>query len=251
MMNETIASLHAHRSIRPYADKPVEEEVLNQIIQAVQAAPNWVNLQHVSIVAVKDPERRKKFAALCGEQEHITQAPVFLVFCADFYRTWLTCRETNQAFEKITGQIDSLIVGANEVGIALGTAVAAAESFGLGTVPIGDIRFHALEAVKELNLPRYILPMLGLCVGYPAENPGLKPRLPKEAVYFEERYQPETLEPLLAQYDEIYAAYLRERPWNNRAGTWSQLNADFYKPPYDHYPEIPELLRQQGFAAVV
>lgn len=247
-MNEVMNALLSHRSIRAYADKPVEEEILSQIIQAVQAAPNWVNLQHVSIIAVKDPERRKKFATLCGEQEHIAQAPVFLVFCADFYRTWPACRETNQDFQQITGQIDNLIVGANEVGIALGTAVAAAESFGLGTVPIGDIRFHALEAVEELSLPRYVVPMLGLCVGYPAENPGLKPRLPKEAVYFEERYQPEILEPFLAQYDETYASYLRERPWNSRVGTWTQLAADFYRPPYDHYPEVPEMLRRQGFA---
>jgi len=247
-MNEVINTLLSHRSIRAYTNRPVEEEILNQIIQAVQAAPNWVNLQHTSIVAVKDSERRKKFAALCGEQEYIAQAPVFLVFCADFYRTWLTCRETNQNFEQITGQIDNLIVGANEVGIALGTAVAAAESFGLGAVPIGDIRFHALEAVEELNLPRYVIPMLGLCIGYPAEQPGVKPRLPMEAVYFEERYQPEILGALLAQYDEIYASYLRERPWNSRVGTWTQLAADFYRPPYDHYPEVPEMLRRQGFA---
>ena len=247
-MNEVMDTLLSHRSIRAYADRPVQDEILDQIIQAVQAAPNWVNLQHVSIIAVKDPDRRKKFAALCGGQEHIAQAPVFLVFCADFYRTWLACRETNQDFDQVTSQIDNLIVGANEVGVALGTAVATAESFGLGTVPIGDIRLHGLEAVKELNLPRYVLPMLGLCVGYPAENPGLKPRLPKEAVYFEERYQPEIIESLLAQYDETYAAYLRERPWNSRVGTWTQLAADFYRLPYNHYPEVPELLRRQGFA---
>lgn len=149
-------------------------------------------------------------------------------------------------FDKVTGQIDSLIVGANEVGIALGTAVAAAESFGLGTVPIGDIRLHALEAMQELNLPKYVLPLLGLCVGYPAENPGIKPRLPKEAVCFEEQYQQE-LRPLLIRYDEIYARYLKERPWNNRTSNWTQLNTDFYSFPYNHYPEVSEMLRKQGF----
>lgn len=247
-MNDVIKSLMAHRSIRAYTDRPVEEDVLNQIIGAVQAAPNWVNLQHVSVIVVRDPVRRKKFAALCGEQPHIAQAPAFLVFCADFYRTWLACRAKGQPFDEVVGQIDNLIVGAHEVGIALGTAVAAAESFGLGTVPIGDIRLHALEAVAELGLPQYVLPLLGLCVGYPAERPGQKPRLPKEAVCFEERYNQELM-PLLAQYDEAYAGYLKERPWNSRVGTWTQLAADFYRPPYDHYPEVTELLRRQGFAA--
>ena len=123
-----------------------------------------------------------------------------------------------------------------------------AESFGLGTVPIGDIRLHALEAVTELGLPKYVLPLLGLCMGYSAAQPGQKLRLPKEAVCFEERYN-QGLEPLLAQYDEAYAAYLRKRPQNSRVGTWTQMAADFYRSPYNHYPEVPELLRRQGFAA--
>lgn len=245
-MNEVINTLLSHRSIRSYLDKPVEEEILDQIIKAIQAAPNWVNIQHVSIIAIKETERRKKFAQLCGNQNYIAEAPVFLVFCADYYRTWLACKTNSQPFNEIVSQIDNMIVGANEVGIALGTAVAAAESFGLGTVPIGDIRLHALEAIHELNLPKYVLPLLGLCIGYPAENPRLKPRLPKQAVYFEEQYQ-QDLNTFIYQYDECYAAYLKERPWNNRVGNWTQLVANFYRSPYNHYPEVIEILHQQGF----
>lgn len=118
------------------------------------------------------------------------------------------------------------------------------QNFGLGTVPIGDIRLHALEAILELNLPKYVLPLLGLCIGYPAENPGIKPQLPKEAVYFEEPYR-QDLEPLITEYDEIYA----HRLWNSRVGNWSQLAADFYQPPYNHYTEVSEMLWQQGFCS--
>lgn len=86
-MNVVIKSLLAHRSIRSYQEKPVSENDLAQIIQAVQAAPNWVNVQLVSVVAIKDAERRKRLSVLCGNQKHIADAPVFLVFCADYYRT--------------------------------------------------------------------------------------------------------------------------------------------------------------------
>ena len=86
-MNEVIQTLLSHRSIRAYQNKPVEADRLEQIVKAVQAAPNWVNLQHTSIIVVRNQERREKFAELCGGQRHIAQAPVFLVFCADFYRT--------------------------------------------------------------------------------------------------------------------------------------------------------------------
>ena len=180
----------------------------------------------------------------CAAARNILRRLLF--FCADFYRTWLACKENGQEFDSVVSQIDNLIVGANEVGIALETAVVAAESFGLGTVPIGDIRLHAFETIRELNLPKNVVPMLGLCVGYPAEEPGQKPRLPKEAVCFEEKYNSD-LTGLLKQYDEQYAVYLRERPWNSRVGDWTGMAADFYRPPYCHYPEVPEMLAQQGF----
>lgn len=90
-MNEVIKSLLSHQSIRAYTDQPVEEDKIEQIIRAVQAAPNWNNLQHVSVVMVREKERKKMFSRFCGGQEQIAQAPVFLIFCADFYRTWLAC----------------------------------------------------------------------------------------------------------------------------------------------------------------
>lgn len=74
-MNDALKTILAHRSIRSYRDKPIAEEHLEQIIRAVQAAPNWVNLQLVSIIAVKDAERRKRFSSLCGDQKHVAQAP--------------------------------------------------------------------------------------------------------------------------------------------------------------------------------
>ncbi|MGX9755141.1 NADPH-dependent oxidoreductase [Clostridioides difficile] len=246
-MNEVMKTLLSHSSIRSYLDKPVSEEHLEQIIKAVQAAPNWVNIQHVSIVSIKDIKHRKIFASLCGNQKHIEEAPIFLVFCADYYRTHLVCKTKNQSIDKVLKDIDNLIVGSHEVGIALGTAVVAAESLGLGTVVIGDIRLNALEVIKELNLPKYVIPILGLCIGYSACNPGLKPRLPKEAIYFEEIYNHNLYE-LIEEYDKTYAKYLKERSENNRISNWTELVTDFYCYPYNHYPEISKMLIQQAFA---
>lgn len=248
-LNETMGVLLDHRSIRAYDDEPVSDEVLGQILDAVQAAPNWVNLQHVSVVVVRDPSRRARFAELCGGQRHVAEAPAFLVFCGDFYRTKLAFDLHGQELSGVADTLDSLIMVAHEAGIALEAAVVAAESMGLGTVPIGDGRLHALDVVRELGLPEHVVPLLGLCVGYPAEDPGQKPRLPREAVCFEERYDPDLLV-ALDRYDEEYASYLEKRPWNKRVGTWTELAADFYRPPYDHYPEVPAMLRQQGFFAL-
>jgi FMN reductase [NAD(P)H] len=242
-MNDAINTLLSHRSVRAYQDKPVEEEQLDVIIQTVQAAPNWINGQHVSIIAVKDRDRKKRLAELCGNQKHIEEAPVFLIFCADFYRTYLASQKENLEMNAIH-DIDTLIVGATDVGIALGTAVAAAESFGLGTVAIGGIRRNALEVIEELNLPEYVVPISGLCMGHPAQTPDQKPRLPKEAVYFDEKYQQDLL-PLLEEYNHTYSNYLKERSQNNRSGTWTEFVAKFFSKSYYH--GISEMLRKQKF----
>lgn len=245
MTNKVIDSMMSHRSIRAYTDEPVDEKELDCIIRAVQAAPNWVNLQLVSMVAIKDAERRKLFSGLCDDQPHIAEAPVFLVFCADYHRVALACRKKGQTLEEAMHDIDMVIVGAHEVGIALEAATVAAESLGLGTVPIGDVRKNAKEVIRELQLPEYVFPMLGLCIGHPANDPGLKPRMQKEAVYFEERYNAD-LSAELDTYDEAYSKYLLERPWNNRVGNWTDLAADFYLHPF-HYKGVAEALEQQGF----
>lgn len=242
-LNEVIQSLLSHRSVRSYEDKPIDEEKLKQIIQAVQASPNWINGQQYSIIAVKDPERKKKLTQLCGGQKHIDEAPVFLIFCADFYRTYLAGQMESKSLDALT-DIDTLIVGATDVGIALGTAVAAAESFGLGTVPIGGIRRNALDVIKELNLPPYVIPVSGLCIGHPAQVPDQKPRLPKEAVYHEETYEQELL-PFLEEYNDVYKKYLEERTQNNRAGTWTEMVANFFSKSY--YLGVDEMLKQQKF----
>ncbi len=245
-MNETIKKMLEHRSIRAYLNKPVEEELLSQILKCIQAAPNWVNMQHVSIIVIKDENRRREMAELCGEQAHIAQAPIFLVFCADFYRTNLASKKYGQDMSQIMGGIDNVIVAAHEVGIAVGTAVVAAESLGLGTVPIGDVRLNAFKIIELLNLPKYVIPILGLCVGYAANDPGIKPRLPKQAVCFEEEYN-QDLSELIESYDTTYCEYLQKRESNSRKENWSDQVAKFYSYPYNHYPEVEEMLKHQGY----
>lgn len=77
-----------HKGIRTYTDEPVSEADLRAIIEVVQHGPNWCNFQHVSIVSVDDPIKRQKAYEPCGFQEHVREAPVFWMFCVDFYRTW-------------------------------------------------------------------------------------------------------------------------------------------------------------------
>lgn len=244
--NPVLAQMGSHRSVRSYTDEPVSEAELHAIVAAVEEGPNWCNFQHVSIVSVDDPAQRQRAYELCGNQGQVLEAPVFLMFCADFYRTWLACGCSQEAFDQVTAVADNIIVGSTEVGIALGSATVAAEALGLGTCCVGAAREQEPEMRELLQLPRYVFPVCGFCIGHAADTPDLKPRLPERAVFFHDHYD-EDLKPVLAEYDEAYRRYLATRSSNRKDGTWSQEVASYYTVPYTRYEAIPEMLRHQGF----
>ena len=230
-MNPVLESLFKHRSIRKYQNKPLEDEKLGLIVKAAQAAPTWCNGEQVSIIVVKDQATKDKIKELCWGQTHVGTCAAFLVFCADFYRVSLAFEKagkTKQDFEKYMSNIDTLIIGSHDVGIALQNATVAAESMGLGTCHIGAIRNKPLEIVKLLNLPKYVIPLVGLTVGYPDDDPGLKPRLPPKAVCFGEKYSTENAKAGLDEYDETFKKYLAERESNARDSNWSQRISNTY-----------------------
>lgn len=241
-MNEVIRLLTNHRSFRQYTGEAVEPEKLKTIIEAAQAAPSWVNGQQVSIIAVRSKERKQQLSVLSGNQKHVAEAPVFLVFCMDFHRAKLAAELEEQPFES-AGDVDALLVGATDVGIALSNAVAAAESLGLGIIPIGGVRRNTAEVIKLLQLPEYVFPVVGLCIGYPAEELPKKPRLPMEAVYHEEVYNPEQ-KGLIKEYNETHRQSLKDQGLTERE--WSGTIARFYA-LNPHYGDAQHTLKQQGF----
>ena len=253
-MNPVIECLLKHKSIRKYKDKPVEQEKLDLIIKAAQAAPNWCHGQHVSIIAVRDKEVKAKLAKWSLNQSYVSTCPIFLVFCADFYRTSLVFEKHGRDMKPFVEHIDSLIIGSHDVGYAMENAIVAAESMGLGTVCIGGIRQTSLSVVKELNLPKYVIPLVGLCIGYPDDSPEVKPRLAKEAIFFEGKYDTTHLKEEIDKFDEEYKNYLKTRSSNNKDIIWSdQLSAYYESEVKDNagiYDQDYELLKQQGYIKI-
>ena len=250
-MNPVLESLFKHKSIRKYKNKPVEDEKLALIIKAAQAAPTWCNGEQVSIIAVKDQALKDKIKGYCMNQPYISECGVFLVFCADFYRVSIAFEKAGKAkeeFEKYMSNIDTLIVGSHDVGIAIQNATVAAESMGLGTVDIGGVRVDSIEITKELNLPKYCIPMIGLCVGYPDDDPAIKPRMDPKAICFENKYNTDLAKTGVDEYDEVYKKYVAGRGSNAKNINWSQNITQIYS--YDLNSKDYELLKQQGFIKI-
>ena len=220
-MNEIIQHLKNHRSIREFdPTKEVTEEQIETIVSAALAQPNWINGQQVSIIEVRDPDRKAQFARASGNQKHVFDAPVFLIFCMDFYRAKLAA-EKHQKQLQIVDDIEAILIGSTDVGIALGGAVVAAESMGLGTVPIGGIRRDPQIFVELLNLPEYVFPVCGLSIGYPKNIPDIKPRIPLQATLHKETYDKEIQKEMIDQYDETIVAYMKARTNGKDSTNWS------------------------------
>ena len=79
VVNDVVRVQLAHRSVRKFAPREVTDPELTALIAAAQSAPTSSNLQPWSVVAVRDPERRARLAALAADQQFIAQAPLFLV----------------------------------------------------------------------------------------------------------------------------------------------------------------------------
>jgi len=241
-MNSTIETILAHRSIRNYTNEPVSADHLNAILAAAQAMPTSINGQQISIVVVQDPERKQKISELAAGNPWIAQAPVFLVFVADFHKTSLAAAKkgTNQV---IHASAEGALVATFDAGIAMGGAIAAAESLGLGIVPIGGVRRNPQGIIDLLNLPPQTFPVCGLVIGHPADRSALKPRLPRESFAHGETYDQEAVARSVDAYDQVMTDYYTAR--GDKASDWSSSVARAYQQVY--YPQVGPVLRSQGF----
>src|SRR3990167_654218 len=149
-MNETLRIQQSHRSIRSYKPDPVSDAMLDQIIAAAHRAPTSMNAQEISLIVVRDAERRARIAELAGGQAWIAQAPVFITIVIDFHKTDLGVRTAGQT-QIIHETMEGFGVAAVDAGIALGTLITAAESLGLGIVPIGGIRRNPQDKIGRAS----------------------------------------------------------------------------------------------------
>lgn len=238
-MTPTLDVLRSHRSIRKFTEQPILPEQLDAIMAAAQAAPSSSFLQASAIIRVTDPALRQQVMALCGEQAYVGAAAEFWVFCADFHRhlQWVPEARTGFAEQLLIGAIDTALMGQN--------SLIAAESLGLGGVFIGAVRNHPAELVELLGLPKGVVPLFGLCIGHPDQDPEPKPRLPRELMFFENRYRAEQDPALMADYDRDVQHYYQTRTGGNKSMTWTgQIGATLAK---EARPYMLAFLQSQGF----
>jgi len=177
LINGTIETILQHRSVRSYAKTPIDSGVLEVLVAAAQSASTSSNLQCYSIIAVTDEAHKAELSVLCGKQQQIIDAPLFLVFCADLYRLKAVCELTSGPSEGLD-YAEMFVMSVIDATLAAQNLVVAAESLGLGTCYIGGARNHPKALASNLKLPPKVFAVFGLTVGYPLERTEhVKPRL--------------------------------------------------------------------------
>ncbi|RCX18115.1 FMN reductase (NADPH) [Fontibacillus phaseoli] len=244
-MNDVIAQLKNHRSIRKYTAQPVTREQIEDIVGAAQMASSSSNVQAFSVIAVTDQARKDKLEELCGHQSYIGECPVFLVWCGDLSRLKSAAERHLPEQETYEDTTENFIVATVDAALAAQNAAVAAESLGLGIVYIGGIRNRSEEVAELLDLPELAYPVFGMCVGYPDQEPGHRPRLPQQAVLHWNEYDRERSENGVEQYDEVMVKYLRERTGGVKDTPWSVLMAEKLAQPARLH--MREFLRRRGF----
>jgi nitroreductase len=187
--NETLDLLLSHRSIRAYLPDALPDGTLEALVAAAQSAASSSNLQAWSVIAVQDSALKARLAALAGNQKHIQEAPLLLVWLVDINRLGKIAEAQGQPAGALE-YFDSFLLGAVDAALAAQNAMVALESLGLGGVYIGALRNKPLDVAAELGLPPYVFALFGLVVGHPdpARLADVKPRLPQRAVLFREQY---------------------------------------------------------------
>ena len=242
-MNPTIDLLYSHRSIRRFTDAPVPDDTLTTIVTAAQAAASSSFLQGVTIIRVTDGEKRAALREVAGGQRYVEDAPEFLVFCADLSRSMRCCEMHGGTAAR--GLTEQFIIATVDTALYAQNLVVAAESVGLGICYIGALRNDPARVTEVLGLPQQVYPVFGLCLGYPDQDPEVKPRLPVSVVLKENGYATEGEAASIAAYDEEMRAYYAARTSNQKAQGWSEQMAGLLG--REGRPHMLEFLRAQGF----
>ena len=148
------------------------------------------------------------------------------------------------AQQVIHESLEATLAGAIDAGIVLGNLITAAESLGLGAVPIGGIRNDPAAMIELLQLPPRTFPLAGLCLGYGREEGRVKPRLPVTSFRHDEVYHDADLRQSIDDYDKTLMAHWKEIA-RGSGEPWSSSVASFYRRIY--FPKVKPVLERQSF----
>jgi nitroreductase len=170
-MNSKLDFIFSRRSIRKYRDRAIPAELITDLLQAAMAAPSAVAKDPWHFIVVQNREMLNKITAILPNGKMLLEAPVAVIVCGDITRAHL--QKESYLLQDLSAAVENILLGANTLG--LGTCW-------LGVHPRED----RLAGIRQLfALPEHIIPMCGIALGWPAEQPAARTRYREERVHLE------------------------------------------------------------------
>jgi nitroreductase/FMN reductase [NAD(P)H] len=245
-----LARIAGHRVHRDFLDRGVDPALLRLLCACALSAPSKSDLQQADILVLHDAEQRRSIISLMPDMPWLARAPVLLVFLANANRTPQLARLRGKPFPN--DHLDLFFNAAVDSAIVLATFMRAAAAVGLGCCPLSAIRDQAARASDILGLPQRVIPLAGLCAGWPATVGHITPRLGLEARLHQDRYRQGDLAREIDAYDRRRATahpYRRQRAVERFGEAafygWSEDKARQYAEPLRS--DFGAFVRAKGF----
>jgi nitroreductase len=238
-----------HRSIRKYKSDKIDDTLLEQILIAGTRASNTGNMQVYSMVVTKNETIRKQLWEVHFKQNMVVQAPIHITFCADINRFNKWCEQNNAepGYDNFlwfyNSSIDAVLASQN--------VCLEAEKHGLGICYLGTTTYMAEKIIDILDLPKGVVPVTSIVLGYPDEKPELTDRLPLNGVIHYEKYKdysPESIDEIYSEKEnlEISKKLIIENQTENLAQLFTTKR--YKKGDNIHFSKtFLETLKKQGF----
>ncbi|MGY9058103.1 MAG: nitroreductase family protein [Alphaproteobacteria bacterium] len=195
-----LARVLDRRSHRRWSADPVPDELLNTLLACAFSASAKSDLQQSGVCIIQDKAKQQAITDLIPAMPWIATAPVFMIWLGDSRRIRRVCEMRGKPFGN--DHLDSFLNAATDCALAMQTFILSAESQGLGCCPISNVRNHSEKIAEMLELPEYVFPYAGLCMGYPAREGFTSMRLPLSSFVHTDVYDDSDLPAEIDGYDQ-------------------------------------------------
>lgn len=216
-MKPVVDEITKRYSCRSFANKPIDDEVLDSIIEAALNAASGGNLQPVSVIVVKDQAHKDEICKLCDDQKFISDAAVNMIFCMDWNKYYHYTQYKKAPF--VAGRsFAHCTIAMEDVMCMAQTVETVSYLYGIGSCYVGSVVNYIPQVSKALGLPDRVFPVVMLSLGYPKMEPKNRVvKLKRDMIFCDEYYTNYSDEQIAEAYDEKLSGRYIALPKNEEA----------------------------------
>ncbi|MDT8335225.1 MAG: nitroreductase family protein [Desulfurivibrionaceae bacterium] len=170
-MNPKLNPIFSRRSVRKYQEKPLSDEMINDLLEAAMAAPSAVARDPWHFLVVRNRQTIDAITDILPNGKMLRQAPATFVVCGDISQAH--GQELSYLLQDLSAAVENILLAANLLGLG---------ACWLGVHP----REERQTGIRKLfDLPENIIPMCAVALGWPAEQPEARTRFKQERVHLE------------------------------------------------------------------